>query len=132
MKIGQNLKISYMISNYINTNVRLYRNYSYMMGENNPFCSPIPVDYILLPPRKLAGRVKEKAISSYFNIHEINPVSLKRITKNLVKNVNYTVYIKVRYNMDSYFMAGNQFGFTYNNDKSIPELYLIMFFFFNN
>jgi len=49
----------------------------------------------------------------------------KRIMAMIEGNVNYTVYIKVRYNVDSYFMVGNQFGFIYDSPRSITELYNI-------
>jgi len=37
-------------------------------------------------------------------------------SKVSVDNI-YTVYVKIRYNKDNFFMAGNQFGFKYNTEK---------------
>jgi hypothetical protein len=48
------------------------------------------------------------------------------LTKFIESDVRYTVYIKVRYNEDSYFMAGNQFGFKYSSKINIDELYAII------
>jgi hypothetical protein len=46
---------------------------------------------------------------------------------NMIKrNTAYTVYIKVRYSENSYFMAGNPFGFTFIDDSSIDKLYTIV------
>lgn len=42
------------------------------------------------------------------------------------RNTAYTVYIKVRYSENSYFMAGNQWGFTFIDDSSIDKLYTIV------
>lgn len=36
---------------------------------------------------------------------------------------NYTVYVKVRYDVDNFFMAGNQFGFRYDNETNLSDLY---------
>ena len=42
---------------------------------------------------------------------------------NLSKDQRYIVYIKVRYNIDMFFMVGNQFGFYYKSSDSFIELY---------
>ena len=42
---------------------------------------------------------------------------------NLSIDKRYTVYIKVRYNLNMFFMLGNQFGFHYISDNSLSELY---------
>lgn len=35
----------------------------------------------------------------------------------------YTVYVKVRYNVDSFFMVGNQFGFVFDSNSSLNGLF---------
>lgn len=35
----------------------------------------------------------------------------------------YTVYVKIRYNGDSFFMLGNQFGFKYTDDVKLLDIY---------
>lgn len=83
--------------------------------EQNPFLSPIPLDYI---------RSKEKLLTSYFTMDTLDENHFaKQIKETILPSINYTVYIKVRYNIDSYFLAGNQFGFTYESDYSINDLY---------
>jgi hypothetical protein len=47
--------------------------------------------------------------------------SIKR--SNLSIDKRYTVYIKVRYNINMFFMVGNQFGFHYISDNSLSQLY---------
>ena len=55
--------------------------------QNNPFFSPIPLSYI---------RSKEIPLFFYFNIEDIIPdIVYDRVTKTVIKHVNYTVYIKV-------------------------------------
>lgn len=35
----------------------------------------------------------------------------------------YTVFVKVRYNIDNFFMAGNQFGFVYSDYNELSLRY---------
>jgi len=69
------------------------------------------------------------AISITFNLEDIyiNINTDLDIIKSLIlgkidRNTLYTVYIRVRYNKDSYLMAGNQFGFTYSTDADLVDL----------
>jgi hypothetical protein len=41
----------------------------------------------------------------------------------LSKNKVYTIYVKVRYDKDKFFMAGNQFGFIFNFNKDLDYLF---------
>ena len=38
----------------------------------------------------------------------------------------YTVFIKVRYNVDKFFMAGNQCGFNYTSDYVVKDLFTVV------
>ena len=85
-------------------------------SQNNPFFVPIPVNYIAS---------KEKPLNVYFSLIEIyNFVQFCTKIKSIIEwKTKYTVYIKVRYRIDNYFMAGNQFGFSYESDNSLDDLY---------
>lgn len=48
------------------------------------------------------------------------------IKKNLDLNVKYTSYIKIRYCDNQWYMAGNQFGFSFSDDNDISELRFII------
>lgn len=55
-------------------------------------------------------------------LHQLfNTTFDKQVTSRLTKNT-YTVFIRVKYDVNCYFMAGNQFGFTYNNANDINNL----------
>ena len=94
------------------TNVRFVSDSS----QNNPLFAPIPVNYIAS---------KEKPLNVYFSLIEIyNFVQFCTKIKSIIEwKTKYTVYIKVRYRIDNYFMAGNQFGFSYESDNSLDDLY---------
>ena len=85
--------------------------------DKNPFLAPIPIRYI---------RSKDKPFTIQFNIEELYRHSFINIVKTIPKDVAYTVFTKVRYNVDSYFMAGNQFGFMYENENNLDDLYHIL------
>ena len=58
-------------------------------------------------------------IFSYFKIWDFygSSVFSEKMDKvNLVVCNVYTLYVKVRYNKDQFFMVGNQFGFTFSSD----------------
>ena len=78
--------------------------------------APIPHEYI---------RDKQKVLNVYFNLNEMDQFLLfcTRIKSSIDWNTNYTVYIKVRYHIDSYFMGGNPFGFIYDSENSLKDLY---------
>lgn len=102
---------------YLLNNLALFgRKYS-TIQDKSPFFSPIPIEYI---------RSKTKTISFYVNMVEFYNKGIYDLTKYIESDVRYTVYIKVRYNEDSYFMAGNQFGFKYCSKINIDELYDII------
>jgi predicted RNA-binding protein len=46
-------------------------------------------------------------------------------TKLYIGNI-YTVFVKVRYNIDAFFMAGNQFGFKYTDTSKLGEIYQVV------
>lgn len=92
------------------------RNY-YTNTENLSFFAPIPYTYI---------HSKNKSLSIFYLPNEINLEHFQIKTHLLEKNVQYTVYTKIRYDTDSYFMAGNQFGFMYTDVSSIDTLYQIV------
>lgn len=82
--------------------------------NTNPFLQHIPSEYI---------QSKEKALNIYFNFYELNyPAFNNKINSNVTKGLMYTVYIKVRYNIDSFFMLGNQFGFDFSSEDKIYDL----------
>ena len=85
-------------------------------SQNNPFFVPIPVNYIAS---------KEKPLNVYFSLIEMyNFIQFCTKIKSIIEwNTKYTVYIKVRYRIDNYFMAGNQFGFSYDSENSLDDLY---------
>ena len=60
-------------------------------------------------------------IMSYLDNKDIFNESIKRF--NLSIDKRYTVYIKVRYNLNMFFMVGNQFGFHYISYNSLSQLY---------
>lgn len=82
--------------------------------DKGPFYNIIPSTYI---------SSNNKAISVFFYIHEIyddtvfNDTVISVVSKGFV----YTVFIKVRYNKDDFFMAGNQFGFDFRVDDDVEE-----------
>jgi hypothetical protein len=82
--------------------------------NTNPFLQYIPNEYI---------QSKEKALNIYFNFYELKyPAFNNKINSNVTKGLIYTVYIKVRYNIDSFFMLGNQFGFDFSSEDKIYDL----------
>lgn len=46
-----------------------------------------------------------------------------RIVARLDLDYVYTVFIKVRYSVDRYFMVGNQFGFNYDNIYKLTDIF---------
>ena len=100
-------------SPYLNLINGLDRKYS-TIQDKSPFLAPIPIEYI---------RSKTKTTSYYVNITELYNKGIYDINNFIQADTRYTVYIKVRYNEDNYFMAGNQFGFLYSSKINIDELY---------
>lgn len=76
------------------------------------FNNPIPSTYV---------SSKGLPIQMYFSIYELNSLDFtSRISKYLPVDFVYTVFIKVRYNVDEFFMA--QFGFNYTSESDIKGL----------
>ena len=48
---------------------------------------------------------------------------MKILEKKLDINSVYTVYIKIRYDEENFFMAGNQFGFVYKDKESLNQVF---------
>ena len=103
----------------INNNNVVNKNVDNLLGgtdlcNGNPFASIIPSKYVFS---------KNKPLLLYFDIFQLenNEFFFKKIDNNIEKGVVYTVFIKVRYNVDSFFMAGSQFGFKYNNKQDVDK-----------
>lgn len=90
----------------------LGRKYS-TIKDSNLFLAPIPVEYV---------RRKGKPIYYQFGMKKFH-LGIYDVTKRISKDVDYTVYIKVKHSKDQYFMAGNQFGFIYSSIDDINDLY---------
>lgn len=90
---------------------------TYDPNWNNIFTSIIPSNFIFN---------KQLPLHLYFDTYQLQDKDYfsKIIDKNIEKSEIYTVFIKVRYNVDSFFMAGSQFGIQYNNDEDINHLLL--------
>jgi hypothetical protein len=84
--------------------------------DYNPFSAPIPVDYI---------RSKGKPLYHHITMDKFYE-GIYDIKNKISRDVDYTVYIKVKYTKDGnkhkYFMAGNQFGFKYSSIDNLHEI----------
>lgn len=70
---------------------------------------------------------KNKPLIVYFGLHELySPIFNKRIDHEIPMGFIYTVIIKVRYDVEHFFMAGNQFGFNYDSQYKIDDLLTIV------
>ena len=89
------------------------------IAQNNPFYSVIPTQYI---------QSKDLPIVLYFHLFVLNsPVEFKEaIISRISCGFIYTVFIKIRYNKDNFFMAGNQFGFDFKSFNDIDDLLSIV------
>lgn len=84
-------------------------------SDSNPLFSTIPISYITS---------KNKPIHLYFDLSQFNTKDFNNLIKeNIPIAYTYTVFVKVRYNLDSFFMAGSQFGFVFSSDEVIGNLY---------
>ena len=82
--------------------------------HNEQFLGIIPSTYIYS---------KNKPILLYFDIKEFTTsLFINKISSQVPKDLLYTVLIKVRYDLDSFFMAGNQFGFDFTSHQDIHNL----------
>jgi hypothetical protein len=97
------------------------------LGTNKSLCisrgySTDSLPHIVYKPRK------NKSIQVYFPLHAFYVIdvftSIMSESKSDIYMDNiYTVYIKVRYNKDNFFRAGNQFGFIYNSQVGLHILF---------
>lgn len=64
---------------------------------------------------------------AYFDIKDLDNLSTFTNKLNSIEsNYVYSVYVKVRYSSNNFFMAGNNFGFAYNSkDDVVLLLYTI-------
>lgn len=76
----------------------------------------------IIPSTYISSR--NKPLIVYFTIFDLNNSSLfnNRIISTIPKGFIYTVFVKIRYNYDSFFMAGNQFGFDFSSSVNIDYL----------
>lgn len=82
---------------------------------NSTFNSPIPSQYIF-------GH--NKPVGVFFKIWDLYYDNfLNAILKAIPSDYVYTVFIRVRYNKNEYFMAGNQFGFNFDSSSVITGLF---------
>lgn len=82
--------------------------------------------YNIIPNTYVYG--KGKAISVHFDIRDIGSQILSNeIIAKVPRGFTYTVFIKVKYNINEYFMAGNQFGFVYLSEVDINNLDSIVY-----
>lgn len=100
-------------------NRRQYSTYTRSLNSlhnvNPQFYNPIPSAYV---------SSKGLPIHLHFTIFQLNSSEFNQIISKYVPiDFVYTVFIKVRYNIDSFFMAGNQFGFDYYSDSDIEQLH---------
>lgn len=92
-------------------------NFNYKDNKlNNIFLEDINIKY--------AYNKNNKAIRVSFNFLELErDLFIDRIQKRLDLGCVYTVFIKVRYSIDRYFMVGNQFGFNYDKTYRLDDVY---------
>ena len=82
------------------------------------FYNPIPSTYI---------SSKGLPIQLYFRIFQLDSFEFtSRIRRYVPVDFVYTVFIKVRYNVDEFYMAGNQFGFNYSCESDIKGLFIVV------
>lgn len=82
---------------------------------SDPFYTIIPSEYITS---------NNKPITLFFKLSELNLSTFtKYINSRIPNNFVYTVFVKVRYNYDHFFMAGNQFGFSFSSEDDLNGLF---------
>lgn len=81
---------------------------------NSNFNNPIPSQYIF---------GKNKPFGIFFKIWELYFNNfLNAISKIIPCDFVYTVFIRVRYNKNEYFIAGNQFAFNYSSKLEVKGM----------
>ena len=105
------------MSNFVPWNIFSFNPKSHFSTtrENFNFFSSIPTNYIYS---------LNKPIHLFFNLFDLDDSIFfkQHIINNIAMNSIYTVFIKVRYNQDSFFMVGNQFGFSFKSTDDIDNL----------
>jgi len=82
---------------------------------SNYFLNPIPNKFI---------KSKNKTLNIFINIGDLDtPAFGLKVKSNVDIGMQYTVFVKVRYHTDHFFMAGNQWGWGFNDLNSIDDLY---------
>jgi hypothetical protein len=71
-------------------------------------------------------RSKNKPILIHFDISDITINGLYKVKPMVENNRLYTVYVKVKYHVNNFFKAGNQFGWAFKNYTSINNLYEVV------
>lgn len=98
--------------------------YSPSSSPSSPSTNPTNVPYSfdnIIPSEYVSSM--DKPLHIYVNLSEITTTVFKRkVIYKLLLNSVYTVFVKVRYNYDSFFMAGRQFGFLYSSENNINAL----------
>jgi hypothetical protein len=102
------------VDSNINNNVN-NPSYPSDVSFDNAFSSIIPSKYVFS---------KNNPLLLYFDLFQLENKDYfyKTIEANVSKDVVYTVFIKIRYNIDSFFMAGSQFGFQYKNSEDVNNI----------
>lgn len=99
-----------------NHNIIMARDIARMLNNTRSITTNTSVDY----------RSTSSVRNGYLNLHDLktNDSFINKMTGvKLSLDQRYTVFIKVRYNVDMFFSAGSQFGFHYNDKTSLTELY---------
>lgn len=75
-----------------------------------------------------------ETISVYLSAEEISTFELfkAKIVDNLSKDIQYTSYVKLRYDSNHFFMVGPQTGFFYKDESSILNLFNMIQFSIND
>ena len=98
-------------------NFSIKRNFSIthsLLYVNQQFYNAIPSTYV---------SSKGLPIRLHFTILQLNSSDFNGIiSKHIPIDFVYTVFVKVRYNVDQFFMVGNQFGFNYSCESDIIGL----------
>lgn len=89
------------------------------------YCSQNKIFNQIIPSTYISS--KNKPILVLFYIYELNLTEFRNKIPSLVpKDCVYTVFVKVRYNIDNFFMAGTQFGFKYSHNEDIQNLFSVV------
>lgn len=101
---------TYNTENYSGNNILLDG-----FTPNKIFASSVPSKYVFK---------NKKGLLVHFSIFDFDSseVVVNKLTNVLLRKVKYNCIVKVRYNRDSFFMAGSQFGFEFNSYNDILAL----------